>query len=144
MAGVSRILVAVDGSENAKRALEYASYMAKRYEAEQLGIINVIEDFGPYIRNWEKHDSLVKELEKNSRELLERYKSEAESQAFTTVKVISAAGNAGEEILKVAEKEKVDTIVIGHRGLSTVSEHLLGSVSHNVIHHAKCSVVIVR
>lgn len=55
-----------------------------------------------------------------------------------------AEGNAGEEILRAAEKEKVDVIVIGHRGRSIKSELLLGSVSQNVIHHAKCPVLIVR
>ncbi|MFL6485567.1 MAG: universal stress protein, partial [Nitrososphaera sp.] len=53
------------------------------------------------------------------------------------------SGSAGEEILRLAEKEKMDTIVVGRRGLSTASELLLGSVSHNVIHNAKCPVVTV-
>jgi nucleotide-binding universal stress UspA family protein len=141
---ISRILVAIDGSENADRAFEYAAYMAKQCEAEQLFIINVIQEFGRSIRAWEKHDSFVKELEQNSKELLEKYKSKAQSQAFTTVKAISAAGNAGEEILRAAEKQEVDTIVVGRRGLSTASELLLGSVSHNIIHNSKCPVVIVR
>jgi nucleotide-binding universal stress UspA family protein len=144
MVGISRILVAVDGSENADRAFEYAAYMAKQCEAEQLFIINVIEEFGRSIRAWEKRDSLVKELEQNSKELLEKYRSKAQSQAFTTVKVLNTAGNAGEEILRAAEKEEVDTIVVGRRGLSTASELLLGSVSHNIIHNAACPVVIVR
>ena len=94
MVGISRILVAVDGSENADRAFEYAAYMAKRFEAEQLLIINVIEVFGPIIREMESHDAFVKDLRQNSKQLLEKYKSKAYSQAFTTVKVISAAGNA--------------------------------------------------
>jgi nucleotide-binding universal stress UspA family protein len=48
-------------------------------------------------------------------------------QAFTTTEIISAAGNAGEEILRAAEREreKMDTIVMGSRGLSTFSELLL-------------------
>lgn len=147
MVRISRILVAVDGSENADRAFEYAAYLAKQSDAEQLFIVNVIQEFGRNtrdIRAWKKHDSLVKELEQSSKELLEKYKSKAQSQAFTRVKIIKAIGNAGEKILRAAGKEDVDTIVIGRRGLSTASEALLGSVSHNIIHHAKCPVVIVR
>lgn len=71
--------------------------MAKQCEAEQLFIINVIQEFGRSIRAWEKHDSFVKELEQNSKELLEKYRSKAQSQAFTTVKAISAAGNEGKK-----------------------------------------------
>ncbi len=144
MVTVSRILVAVDGSENADRAFEYAAYIAKRCEADRLFIINVIEGFGRNLGTWEKHDSIVKEMKQNSKDLLEKYKSKAISEAFTSAEIITAAGNPGEEILRVAEKEKMDTIVMGSRGLSTVSKLLLGSVSHNVLHNANCPVTIVR
>jgi nucleotide-binding universal stress UspA family protein len=63
----------------------------------------------------------------NSKELLGKYKSKALVQAFTTTEIIRAAGDAGEEILRAAEKEKLDTIVIGSKGLSTSLELLLGS-----------------
>ena len=82
---------------------------------------------------WEKHDLVVKDLEHNSKELLEKYKSKALLQAFTTTEIISAACNAGEEILRAAEREKMDTIVMGSRGLSTSSELLVGSRSYNVL-----------
>ena len=62
-----------------------------------------------------------------------KYKSKALLQAFTTTEIISAAGNAGEEILRAAEREKMNTIVMGSRGLSTSSELLLGSRSYNVL-----------
>jgi nucleotide-binding universal stress UspA family protein len=130
---ISKILVAVDGSENADRAFEYAAYIAKQCEVERLFIVNVIEGFDRNIATWEKHDLVVKDLEHNSKELLEKYKSKALLQAFTTTEVISAAGNAGEEILRAAENEKMDTVVMGSRGLSTSSELLLGSRSHNVL-----------
>jgi nucleotide-binding universal stress UspA family protein len=58
---------------------------------------------------------------------LEKYKSKAFLQTFTITEAIRAAGNAGEEILRAAEREKMDTIVMGGRGLSTSSELLLGS-----------------
>ena len=144
MVKISRILVAVDGSENADRAFEYAAYIAKQCEAERLFVINVIEGFGRNISAWAKHDSVVKDLELSSKELLEKYKSKGYSQAFTKVEIISTAGNAGEEILRAAEREKMDTIVMGSRGLSTASKLLLGSVSHNVLHNATCPVMIVR
>ena len=64
---------------------------------------------------------------------MEKYKSKALLQAFTTTKVISAAGNAGEEILRAAQGEKMDTIVMGSIGLSISSELLLGSRSHNAL-----------
>jgi nucleotide-binding universal stress UspA family protein len=50
---------------------------------------------------------------------LGKYKSKALLQAFTTTEIIGAEGNAGEEILRAAEREKIDTIVMGSRGPST-------------------------
>ena len=56
---------------------------------------------------------------------------------------IKQRGNVAEEILKIAEKENVDMIHIGSRGLSTAKEFLLGGVSHKVLHHARCPVTVV-
>jgi nucleotide-binding universal stress UspA family protein len=53
-------------------------------------------------------------------------------------------GNPAETIINVAEKGKYDLIIVGKRGLSTVKRFFLGSVSDDVSHHAKCSVLIVR
>ena len=49
-----------------------------------------------------------------------------------------------EEILGVAEKEKIDLIVIGTRGLGGFRKLLQGSVSSGVMTHAKCNVLVVR
>jgi nucleotide-binding universal stress UspA family protein len=144
MIGISRILVGLNDSEYTDRVFEYALYIAKKCEVEQLFLINVIEPYGLTIESQEKEESVIKEIEQDAKELLEKYKSKAQTQAFTRVGVMMAEGNAGEEILRAAEKEKVDAIVIGHRGRSIKSELLIGSVSQNVIHHAKCPVVIVR
>ena len=54
------------------------------------------------------------------------------------------SGHPAEQILRVACEEDVDLIVMGSRGLSEWKALLLGSVSAHVIHHAHCSVLIVR
>jgi nucleotide-binding universal stress UspA family protein len=57
---------------------------------------------------------------------------------------VEAKGNdAAEEILQTANKENVDTIVVGSRGIKE-TKGLLGSVSYKVSHYAKCPVIIVR
>ena len=53
-------------------------------------------------------------------------------------------GHAAEQIVRVAEEEDVDLIVMGSRGLSEWKALLLGSVSDHVVHHAHCSVLVVR
>jgi len=54
------------------------------------------------------------------------------------------AGDIADEILDVADVEMADTLVLGRRGLGRVREALLGSVSQKVLHHAACTVVIVK
>ncbi len=53
-------------------------------------------------------------------------------------------GYPAEEIIKCAETEKVDMIVMGSRGHGLIGRFLVGSVSDRVVHHAHCSVTIVR
>jgi nucleotide-binding universal stress UspA family protein len=57
---------------------------------------------------------------------------------------VQEEGNAAEKILEIANNIVIDTIVVGNRGLSTAKEFLLGSVSHKITHHAKCTVAIVK
>jgi Universal stress protein family len=49
-----------------------------------------------------------------------------------------------QKILRIVDKQKVDTIVIGSRGVKASKEFLVGSASYKVTHYAKCPVVIVR
>jgi ribosomal protein L12E/L44/L45/RPP1/RPP2 len=106
MIPISRILVGLNDSEYADRVFEYALYIGKKCEVEQLLLINVIEEFGLTVESWEKQESLIKEIEQKTKELLARYQSKAQTQAFTRVRVMMAEGNAGEEILRAAEREK--------------------------------------
>ncbi|MGK7928814.1 MAG: universal stress protein [Spirulina sp.] len=53
-------------------------------------------------------------------------------------------GDAGQAICALAKSWDADTIVIGRRGRSGLSEMLLGSVSNYVLHHAPCTVMVVQ
>lgn len=55
-----------------------------------------------------------------------------------------ADGNPAEEIIRVAERQRADLIVLGARGLTGLTRILLGSVSRKVARHASCSVLVVR
>lgn len=53
-------------------------------------------------------------------------------------------GQAADEILNVANEQKIDLIVIGRRGLSAVERFLMGGVSSAVVNHSKCDVLVVK
>jgi nucleotide-binding universal stress UspA family protein len=142
---LSKILVGVDGSQPSKKALEYASNLASKYGSE-LYVVNTTEEFGDsvHVQRLEKHNNYVNEVRRHSKALLNQCELRAKELGVTKIYTMQEEGNAAEKILEIANNKGVDTIVVGSRGLSTAKEFLLGSVSHKLSHHAKCSVVIVR
>jgi nucleotide-binding universal stress UspA family protein len=136
---ISKILVAVDGSKNADKAFEYACDLAKKAGASLL-ILHVSEELGTV------GYSINKEIELENREMLQKYQSRAKRVLMQTyVDVLeSKANDVAEEVLQTADKENIDTIVVGSRGISQAKKFLLGSVSYKVSHYATRPVVIVR
>jgi nucleotide-binding universal stress UspA family protein len=134
---ISKILIAVDGSKNADKAFEYACHLASKTGASLL-ILHVSEEL-PTVGY-----SINKEIERDHTEMLQKYQSRAK-KASTHVDVMEAKANdVAEEVLRTADKENIDTIVIGSRGISEAKMFLLGSVSYKVSHYATRPVVIVR
>ena len=135
---ISKILIAVDGSEQAEKAFQYACYLGERCKALLL-LVYVVEEFANI------GYSISKEVEQEKEEMLQKYLIRAKNILSTDVDTIKTRGNdAAEEILLIANKENVDTIVVGSRGFSASKDFLLGSVSYKVMHYAKCPVVVVR
>jgi len=143
---LSKILVAVDGSETSKRAFEYASFLAEKCNTSLL-IVNIPDIFERVGSSSKKLQEIAKKIEKGeigNKAMLKKFESQAKEYGIKDVYTIKQRGNVAEEILKIADKEKVDMIVLGSRGLSTAKVFLLGSVSHKVVQHAKCPVTVVR
>ena len=135
---ISKILIAVDGSKIADKAFEYACHLAKKVGASLL-ILHVSEEL-PTVGY-----SINKEIERDNIEMLQKYKSRAEKVMKTYVDVMEAKANdVAEEVLRTADKENIDTIVVGSRGISEAKIFLLGSISYKVSHYATRPVVIVR
>lgn len=141
---ISKILVAVDGSENSDKAFEYACYLAKRCEARLL-IVHVSVEFSKAANRWREHDALVKELEQTNTAMLGKYQSKATISTVKNVDILEAPGDdVAKELLNIADKREIDTIVVGSRGFKAPKEFLLGSVSYKMSHYAKCPVIVVR
>ena len=133
---VQKLLVAVDGSKYAEKALEYAALLAKVYSAN-LALVHVEEDKLIRIGGPQVVDCLgtVGEC------ILKDAASKVQGIAFDKM---LEYGSPAEVIIKVAKKANVDIIVVGSRGLSSVRRYLLGSVSDDISLHARSSVLIVR
>jgi nucleotide-binding universal stress UspA family protein len=127
----SSVLVPIDGSENARDALTYASAISKKTEAE-MTLLHVAER------------SLFKPRSKESRRIGSLVLSKAAEEAKgANVHQVMVSGNPAKIITEMADKEGYDLIVIGSKGQGAKIRFWLGSVSSHVIHYAPSSVLLV-
>jgi nucleotide-binding universal stress UspA family protein len=84
-------LVGVDGSQPAKKALEYAANLASKNESH-LYIVHVIEEFGELMQRWEQHDSYV-EVKRLSKTCFTN-ESRARELGVTKIDIIKEEGDA--------------------------------------------------
>jgi len=137
------ILVAVDGSNEAKRAFKKAVFLAKDHRAKIL--LTHIVDTRTFASVEHYDRTIFSEAEKYAREMLEDYKQLALGHGLTDVTLILDYGSPKVKIAKdVAKKYDVDLIVTGATGLNAVERFLIGSVSEHITRHASCDVLIVR
>lgn len=133
---MKRILLAYDGGEPAKRALETAAQLAKKFDA-LISVISVVPAHSgrPVIDPWD--DMVVHDHElEEARSLLALQGIEAE--------LIEPIGIPATTIERIARDGAFDTVVVGSRGLGVLSRLLQGSVSEHVATHADATVVVVR
>lgn len=133
---MKHILLAYDGGEPAKRALDTAIDLTKKFDAT-LSVVSVVPTYpgrSP-VAPWDDRSVHAEELVE-ARKLLEAQGIEAE--------MIEPAGDPAKQIERIAAAGKFDTIVIGSRGLGTLGRVLQGSVSEHVATHADATVVVTR
>lgn len=140
---LSKILAAVDGSDNSFRALGHAIFLAKKVEAH-LTAIHVVENPPTvYVESQKLLNELLTKYKAESAKVLDRCKQAAEMSGVN-IETVLAEGDAATNILGYAQREGFDLVVIGSRGLGKFKEMVLGSTSSKVLHHTKSAVLIVR
>ena len=130
------ILLAYDGGAPAKKALDVAIDLTKKFDAN-LSVVSVVpmHPGRSPIDPWDDRSVHAQEL-REARDLIAQNGIEAE--------LIEPAGDPAKQIEKIAQAGKFDTIVIGSRGLGTVGRILQGSVSEHVATNAAATVVVAR
>jgi nucleotide-binding universal stress UspA family protein len=133
------ILVAWDGSEQAKRALAEAVDLARAQDAKLtlLTVAALVPEWPGFVPPLTEED-----LETGAEHIL------AEGTALVPEDVaasgVTAMGHPGMELLKRATEHDHDLIAMGSRGRGAVRSAVLGSVSHFVLNHGEVPVLIVR
>jgi nucleotide-binding universal stress UspA family protein len=136
-----KILVAYEGSEYANKAFEAALDFAKSTKAE-IVVASVIAPPEPSIAL--NSEMVVEKMISFYKDSYARLKGKADAENITThLEILS--GPTAEVLVNYAESHKVDLIVIGARtSVSFLNKLLLGTVSHQVVDNAPCSVLVTR
>jgi nucleotide-binding universal stress UspA family protein len=136
-----RVVVGVDGSDNARRALEWAVD-----EAARRGVpLEVVHSWHiPYVGGMYGPTISVDpaEFQQLARDELARVVASVDASALAEPPIQTLVnGGPAEALLKAARS--ADLVVVGSRGLGGFTGLLLGSTSSQVVHHATCPVVVV-
>ena len=144
-----RLLVAVDGSDNAARAAKVAVALAKKFGAELVVCHVIATPALAYTSVSAPGRSPLSEYfasaHADSKKFIGEILSMAEAEGVKAHElVIDNVFSVVEAIVKHAAERNVDLIIVGSRGLSGFKKMLLGSVSSGLVNHAQCSVLTVR
>lgn len=136
----SNILVAVDGSESAKKAFERSIYLAQKCNS-RIDLVHVVqcEVGGDSANTFE----IIDKLKEKAKKMLEEYKIQA-AEKNVPIQITVIQGDPAKAIIELAQAKSYDLIIMGTRGKTAFQELLIGSVSQKVMHHASCPVMVVR
>jgi len=146
-----KILIATDGSDYSKAAVEECCRVVIRPENADVMIVSAYEDAYPITAEpfaisaeyYQKLDDAVSEMAKGFVESAEKLVRNKFPDADFPVTTKVLRGAPDQQIIEMAKEWKADIIVVGSHGRGFWGR-LLGSVSNGVVHHAECSVLVVR
>ncbi|MGI2326762.1 universal stress protein [Planococcus sp. YIM B11945] len=138
-----RILVAVDGSNEAEWAFRKSVEIAKRNNAE-LNLVHVV-DLRTYSTITKRLPDMDDRVFDQGKELLARYQKAAQEAGLSDVQVYVSSGSPNTVISRdYAKRLKADLIVCGAQGLNAMERFLMGSVSQHIVRSSPCDVLVVR
>lgn len=145
---ISNILVAIDGSKPSTQALEMAIEIAKRFDA-RLHLIHVVREMQlpPELQHFAELESVrgtrQDVLNTIGERLVNQGKRVAETNGVTSVESDIGTGDPANAIIGYANRNGIDLIVLGSRGLGQVEGMLMGSVSRKVSNLATVPCMVV-
>lgn len=141
---IERILFPTDFSEGSAHAVPYVADLTRQYNAK-LFIMNVVYDIAGATGWYVPHtnmDELYKDIETNAQKECERWCAE-ELRGYKGIEHRVLRGVPHEEILKFAEENNVDLIVMGTHGRRGLDRIIFGSTAERVVRNASCPVLTV-
>lgn len=140
-----KILIAVDGSDHARRAIDAVGEMARSSLDLEATLMCVSPEplfYGDYTA------ATIQQVEgdqrKQQEEILSRATDHAVAQGLVLTEPARAFGVIANEIVRMASERQVNQIAMGTRGMGAFANAMLGSVAQRVIHQATVPVLLVK
>ena len=137
-----KILLAVDGSEQALHAAKVAGDLVRSVKASELRIVIAYEPVPAYLGEPNLQNTINARMNESQNTFQEAESVVGEVPAEIHSELIE--GPIAEAIINVAETRNCDLIIMGSRGLGRLAGALLGSNSQKVVSEAPCPVLIVK
>ncbi len=134
------ILVPIDGSKYSEKALQRACEIVRVFDSKII-LLYVVEKSLPI--NLLDRKEYLKILRKFGNKTLEKANNVLLKKGITA-KTFLKEGNIVAEIEKVVKKEKCDLIIVGNKGLGSITRFLLGSISNKLAQSSSCSLLIIK
>lgn len=146
-----KILVATDGSNNSISIIEMVNNLDLTPE-DEIKVITIVDMAVPmavdmYAGYLASTTEIEQNLRDNAKKIIDDCCMEIKNlEEFRELNITSKilTGSPESRIVETAEEMKADLIIVGSHGYNRWERLLLGSVSDSVVHHAPCSVLVVR
>jgi nucleotide-binding universal stress UspA family protein len=143
----TKILLATDGSQEARQAAQAAAELSKDTGSE-VHVTYVLpsprELRGHHTYSKEVMKSVLEQAEGDAQSFIEEQAEQIRASGGKVAETHLQTGEPDKEIVRLSEELGAGAIVIGSRGLGAVSRALMGGVSESVVRHAHCPVLVVR
>lgn len=152
---MKKVLIAVDGTKASKAVLatfnnsvqlpqEVILLHVQRLEGRSL-MIDMLSDAEMSTLKESLKDTQHKEnLDRKGQKILNFYKKEIEDSGFRNVRTVTRDGHPADEILKVAQQEDVELIILGYSGRSGLNRLIAGSVAKDVEKRSEVPVLVAK
>ena len=146
------VLLAVENSENAMRAVEHAGFMLagtnvnltvfhSKRDLRRFAPKEVLQEFPGVQKFWQKKaEDVIAPYMKKAREMLIQA---GHAENLISVKLVDGSRSAAKDILEEAEENAIGTIILGRKGSSSVKDYSFGSTTKKVIDRASDMAVCI-
>lgn len=138
-----RILVPIDGSDEALRALDYAVRLAGLIGEVEIHLLNVQPPISGSVSTFVGSETVSRFHQEEGDNALAPARKRLEGESLP-VQVAMRIGSAGATIAEYAQESGCDEIVMGTRGLGRIGSLVLGSVATQVVHLAELPVTLIK